>query len=241
MRRQSRGPADQPRRWWTANRAAYDEVREALADQPFLRLQERNDLLFAKGRFAVRDKGANIDSFALRIHFPPKYPSGLPVVELIDQRIPTSPDRHVNKDRSACLYVPEEWLARRPDKSFKTFLDIPVRNFLLGQLYYEKHGRFPPTGERAHYGAGLVEAYADVLGVKAKIRPLYYWLRILSSETTKGHWRCPCQSGEIIRECCRDEVFEKQHATPVWLAKRMKQQIEIELKRSNQSLYRDDV
>ena len=241
MRRHSHGPKDKPRRWWEAKPDVYTEVQRALAEQPFLRLQERGDHLFAKGRFVVREKGVDIDSFSVRVHFPPTYPSGLPVVVLTGDRIPTSPDRHVNTDRSACLYVPEEWLARRPDDRFETFLKIPVRNFLLGQLYFEKYGRFPPTGERAHYGAGLIEAYADVLGVKDKIRPLYYWLRILSTPSSKGHWLCPCRSGNIVRHCCREEVSEKQEATPVWLAKRMKRQIESELTRTKRGKFRDDV
>jgi hypothetical protein len=241
MRRHNHGPRDKPRRWWATKPDIYDEVQRALAAQPFLRLQERGDHLLAKGRFVVRDKDVDLDSFTLRIHFPPNYPSGLPVVELTGDRIPTSPDRHVNTDRSACLYVPEEWLARRPNDRFETFLNIPVRNFLLGQLYYEKYKTFPPTGERAHYGAGLVEAYADVLSVSDKVRPLYYWLRILSSPSTKGHWLCPCRSGKIIRHCCREEVSAKQEATPVWLARRMKRQIEMELIRTKRGKFRDDV
>ena len=169
--------------------------------------------------FGVKSEGQTVDSFPVRIHFPGNYPHGLPIVEVLGERIPTSPDRHINSDRSACLYVPEEWLAHRPDDRFLTFLRIPVRNFFLGQLYYETHKRFPPTGERQHYGAGLIDAYSDILGVPAKINEIHYWLRILASNRSKGHWKCPCGSGKIVRQCCRQLVFDKQQNTPVSPAK----------------------
>lgn len=232
MHRRNRGPDRRLRRWWTARPWAYDEVISALADQPLLRLEQTANNVLIKGRFSVCDKGITLDSFAVRIHFPANYPSDLPIVELVGDRIPTSPDRHVNSDRSACLFVPEEWLAQRPDSNFASFLRIPVRNFLLGQLYFEKHKVFPPTGERAHYGAGLVEAYADILGVDAEIKGLHYWLRLLSTTGSKGHWLCPCDSGAVIRKCCRDKVFQKQQALPKSLAERMKRKVEKELNSS---------
>lgn len=79
MRRHSHGPRDKPRRWWVAKPEIYDEVQTALAAQPFLRLQERGDHLFAKGRFVVRDKGVDLDSspcgFTFRQTIHPVFPS----------------------------------------------------------------------------------------------------------------------------------------------------------------------
>ena len=234
MRRQNLGRDNRPRRWWKIRPSALDDITTALSAQPLLRLTEVDGKLILKGMFGVKSEGQTVDSFPVRIHFPGNYPHGLPIVEVLGERIPTSPDRHINSDRSACLYVPEEWLAHRPDDRFLTFLRIPVRNFFLGQLYYETHKRFPPTGERQHYGAGLIDAYSDTLGVPAKINEIHYWLRILASNRSKGHWKCPCGSGKIVRQCCRQLVFDKQQNTPVWLAKRMKREILKELEHRRQ-------
>ncbi|WP_158586647.1 hypothetical protein [Henriciella mobilis] len=234
MRRQNLG-RDSPRpRWWKIHPSARDNIVTALHAQPLLRLTEAEGRLVIKGRFGVHSDGRTLDSFPVRIHFPGNYPNGLPIVEVLGDRVPTTPDRHINSDRSACLYVPEEWLAHRPDDDFSTFLSVPVRNFFLGQLYYEKHKRFPPTGERQHYGAGLIDAYADILGVSANINEIHYWLRILASDRSKGHWDCTCGSGKIVRQCCRQLVFDKQQDTPVWLAKRMKREILKELEHRRQ-------
>ncbi|MBO6690189.1 MAG: hypothetical protein JJ931_11890 [Henriciella sp.] len=234
MRRQNLG-RDSPRpRWWKIHPSARDNIVTALHAQPLLRLTEAEGRLVIKGRFGVHSDGRTLDSFPVRIHFPGNYPNGLPIVEVLGDRVPTTPDRHINSNRSACLYVPEEWLAHRPDDDFSTFLSVPVRNFFLGQLYYEKHKRFPPTGERQHYGAGLIDAYADILGVSANINEIHYWLRILASDRSKGHWDCTCGSGKIVRQCCRQLVFDKQQDTPVWLAKRMKREILKELEHRRQ-------
>lgn len=212
--------------------AAYADVVGALADQPLLRISESDGLIVIRGRFQVHADEGVIDTFRIRILFPRNYPRGLPILFETGGRIPAIPDRHVNPGNgSACLYVPEEWLFRRRDDSFSTFLSVPVRNYFLGQLYYETHGRFPPTGEREHYGVGLIAAYADILGTKQDLKTLHYWLRILSAKASKGHWLCPCGSNDIIRNCCRQEVQDKRDAIDRKLAKQMLREVEAEMVR----------
>ena len=99
--------------------------------------------------------------------------------------------------------------------------DVPVRNFFLGQLYYEQHGCFPKGCERAHYQTGMLDAYGDVLGVEPQEKTLQYWLRIVSAKASKGHWDCPCGSAKIIRKCCRDEAHAKRMKIGRSLAKEM--------------------
>lgn len=173
-------------------------------------MAERGGIKIIKGRYRVLEEGACLAIFRIRIEVPPTYPRDLPVLFETGGRIPTIHDRHINSARGdACLYVPEEWKANHADQTFKTWLEVPVRHFLLGQLYYEQHGHFS-HGERAHYAVGMIDAYAELLGVERSEKKMQYWLRILSAKPSKGHWDCPCGSRKIIRHCCRDQVQERR-------------------------------
>ena len=155
--------------WWVLYPDYLDDLEGALRDQPLLRLYEQDGAKSVRGRFQVLIDRKVADSFLIRIALPSNYPKGLPTLYEIDGRIPRIVDRHINsRAGEACLYVPEEWLAKRKDDRFSTFLNVAVRNFFLAQLYFEQHRRYP-HGERPHYGAGMIEAYADILGIRAKV------------------------------------------------------------------------
>ena len=207
--------------WWVLYPKVYEELKSALTKQPHLRLREMNNAVSIRGRFQVVADGKVIDSFRIRIAIPDSYPRQLPILYETEKRIPKIPNRHVNpKNGDACLYVPEEWKAKRRDASFSTWLNVPVRNFFFGQLYYEQHKRFP-HGERAHYLSGMIEGYVDVLDVEPKEKKLHYWLRILAAKTSKGHWECPCGSRKIIRKCCYNKVYAKRQMIDRKLAREM--------------------
>lgn len=98
---------------------------------------------------------------------------------------------------------------------------MPVRNFFLGQSYYEEHDCFPNGNERPHAEAGIIEAYADILGMPPQVPAMIYMLRILSAKSTKGHWVCPCGSALVIRKCCHKEVSTKRQKIGQSIAKKM--------------------
>lgn len=232
MNRRSHGRPNRRPPWWRIYPQAYKELSEALDGQSLLRLTEENGEIVIRGRFQVLVDGRVLDGYTVLIMLPANYPRGLPTVFETGGRIPPIPDRHVNpRDGSACLYVPEEWLARRRDDTFGTFLSVPVHNYFLGQLYYEVHRRFPPTGVREHYEAGMIDAYADVLGVKANLRTLQRWLRPIAAKRSKGHWLCPCGSETIVRRCCRGIIQSKRDLLCSRLASRMLRNVELEIAR----------
>lgn len=212
MSKHNRGRAKRRPPWWVLYPDSYSELTSALQTQPHLRLLEIDGQKAIRGRFTVSIDGKRFDQFLVRIEIPATYPRTLPVLYVTGDRIRRVPERHVNSAKGdTCLYVPAEWLAKRPDDRFETWLRLAVRNYFLAQRYFEEHGRFPPEGERRHYGEGMMDAYVELLGTPRDIKKMHYLLRILSAKASKGHWLCPCGSKKIIRKCCRQEIHNKRN------------------------------
>lgn len=80
----------------------------------------------------------------------------------------------------------------------------PVRNYFLGQALVEA-GHPWPFGERKHGYAGLVQAYEELLGVEGR-DAIFRYLRYLQGPDIKGHWTCPCGSGDPLQRCHLEEL-----------------------------------
>jgi hypothetical protein len=52
---------------------------------------------------------------------------------------------------------------------------------------------------------GILEFYEGYLGAKDPIALLEF-MRALIKEKVRGHWKCPCSSGAIIRNCHKGAV-----------------------------------
>lgn len=93
-------------------------------------------------------------------------------------------------------------LAITSDTSFASFIEGPLRNFFLSQLYFEEHGDWP-FGQRKHGIDGLIEAVGRILGTKLDRAAAIRHLNSLTGGDPKGHWECVCGSGLKIRDCNR--------------------------------------
>jgi len=196
--------------------ALLEEVRNAIAaDQPDLRVAIVDGLVSARGSYALRDGDIVLDRYEVEIKFPREYPKALPVVEEIGGRIPRTADRHISRDGTACLLVPEEWLLSQ-DQSFKAFLSGPMKSFFLGQLLVEAGMRWP-FGQRSHGHEGLIEAYLELLGINDSSRVPAY-LDCLRKKALKGHFDCPCGSEKRLRNCHRAELQELSKRIPPRIA-----------------------
>lgn len=226
MSRPNRGRTKRRPPWWVLYPDRYLELMSALRTQQQLRLSEIDGRKIVRGRYNVMVDGKRFDSFRVRIEVPRDYPQALPVLFLTDDRVPRIPDRHVNSaNGDTCLYVPAEWMVKRPDDHFDTWLRLPVRNYFLAQRYYEEHGRFPPDGERRHYDEGMLDAYAELLGTSRNLKKMHYLLRILSHKNSKGHWLCPCGSKRKVRKCCSVAIQEKRVSVDRKIALKMLQDV----------------
>ena len=203
------------------------EVKAVIAfDQPKLHAGVSNADIRVQGTYLVFENGVvsnpagPISEFEIDMVLPARYPHREPKVYEVGGRIPRKPDRHINSDGDCCITVWEHWLLTAPDHSFAAFLDGPVNEFFLGQHSYESTGTWP-FGERSHGQKGLVEAYADGLGIPHRKSSLNYYLRLLSQAWPKGHWLCPCGSGKRLRYCHRADLMHLHDRVPPRMAKLM--------------------
>jgi hypothetical protein len=187
-------------------------VKQAITfDQPYLSAVELDDYFQISGKFIVApsyDEAANgaIDHFEICIIVRRNFPRSEPIVFETGKRIPKTVDRHCYADGACCTGVWDEWRAKHNRPTLETFLEGPVRNYFLSQIYFEIHGSWP-FGERSHGIAGIWEACADLLEVKNDPKLILRYLRVLAAPWPKGHWLCPCGSLRLIRECHLNELW----------------------------------
>lgn len=208
-----------------------DAVKSAIAfDQPKLVAIRDGRRFIVRGAYLLFERSiashpdGPMTEFLIEIQLPDNYPRGEPRIFETGNRIPWIEDRHVNRDGNCCVTVWEHWLACTEDNSLQAYLNGPVYEFFLSQYLFEKTGRWP-FGERPHGIDGLIEAYAESLGIESDPDILFYHLRLLAKRWPKGHWLCPCRSGKIVRTCHKAEMAALHDRIPSHLAARMLQRM----------------
>jgi len=211
--------------WYESNRKLFREEREGLASaHPLLRLAvvgfgfQINSVCGLKSECAVVHGIYGLDApdvsrqieYSIVLVLPKNYPKTPPAMFCNDPKLPIGNiDRHIMKDGHACLGVHAEIGSRwKPESMIVTFLDDLVAPFLAWQAYYDVHHEPPPWGERSHYKQGILEYYAELLGrpIDSSIEG---FMRLLArANRPKGHEPCPCNSGERLRNCHRDILYE---------------------------------
>jgi hypothetical protein len=177
-----------------------------------------DDSVHLKGGFPIIEKGVELDRFQLDIEIPGDFPKNIPITKEIAGRIPIKPDWHAfGDDKSLCVIVPEEWLINPQSGSVIAFIDGPLRNFLIAHALAEA-GQKRPMGERPHGGAGLIEAYGEMLD-SGDPRATEQYLLYLAKKKFKGHWNCPCGSMKKLRNCHLAKVYQLQQRIPRYVAK----------------------
>ncbi len=189
--------------WWLARPEALEDIRQSLVG-PYasLRLTEDGDKIEVHGTYPVVHGEEVLDQYEVRIRFPETYPDDPPEVWETAGKIPRLADRH--NSETACLFVPFEWRMRRPDLSFRTFLDDAMRGYFIGQSLAEL-GKPWPFGEREHGVEGMLQALADLLGVQ-DLEAARQAMLMLLKPAIKGHWNCFCGSGRRLRNCHGDRL-----------------------------------
>lgn len=193
--------------WFEREPEAFEAVRRLLVQKyPTLHARQIGGAVVIKGTLGINHDGVEVDRYHLELRLPDNYPISLPMVWETAERIPREMDRHVHPTSGAlCLGVNEElWIAMNGDFSVDRVLDIPVRNFLIGNSLVEQ-GQDWPTGDRSHGLRGIMEFYETLVGIKGE-RALFLFLRSFLLKKLKGHWPCPCGSGNILRRCHMDGV-----------------------------------
>lgn len=153
-----------------------------------------------RGTYALQTDARVFDRYQIEVLLPNDYPSRLSRVWETGGRIPREPDRHVFLDGALCLGTPLAlWIGLGGDFKLERVLDIPLRNFLIGNSLVE-HGEPWPNGERTHGATGMIEHLSELLGTAQPVMVATFVQAVAAGGVSK-HSRCPCASGRKILKC----------------------------------------
>lgn len=190
-------------------------------EQPELTARVHKDMVVVEGKLLVGPSGAWFDVYDFLLAFLPGFPDVEPLVWEVASRVPRTADRHVfPKDGNCCLGVWEGWLICAASHIVADFMGRPMQSYFEGQTYFEMHGDWP-YGQRSHGLQGVVEAFADVLGVDHLIASVRDHLTALSKQQVRGHHACPCGSGRRLRNCHLEQVRAMAGRVSPAMARRM--------------------
>ena len=118
---------------------------------------EKNKLVVT-GYFPVLDENGNcLDSYKLAIVFPDSYPKWVPEVYMLESTGKWLSDRHIERDGRGCLCLPHEVLTYLSEGiDFNSFWGKLIYPWLIGQVYFDKHGKWPYPA-RSHGKKGILE------------------------------------------------------------------------------------
>ena len=179
-----------------------------------------------RGTFVVwSDDRKELDRYQVEIRLLGRYPKKLPIVKEVGGRIPRNPDRHVNRDGSACVLMPEDRGRCFPEGApFSAYLDGPLHDFFLSQTWYEREGKWP-FDQWSHGALGILEYYRNLIGVTDG-HTVSRYVRVLSYPKIKRHLLCPCGSGKRLCVCCYDQMMQLRSTTDPEFAKRSLRMLE---------------
>ena len=153
------------------------------------------------------------ESFDIELLIPEAYPAELPWVRETGTKI-DGDYGHVFQNGRLCLAVPVEErriFARQP--SLLGFVNRLVVPYLYGYCYWKKFGEHP-FGEQSHGVEGIAGYYVERLELNDDLAALAVVASLLE-HGYRGHHRCPCGSGEIVRKCHGAALRElHEHHTP---------------------------
>ncbi len=193
--------------WHMDDPLALGRLRKILRDRyPTLHVRMRGDFVHVEGTFAALTEDAHEDRYAINVRLPADYPRSIPSIWETAGRIERNIDRHVFPATGAlCVGVPVElWINLKGDFCIENYLEKAVRPYLIGNSLFEE-GQPWPFSQSSHGSYGVLEFYERHLGTRDS-RVVGRFLLDLLKGKVKGHWPCPCGSGQPLRKCHGEQV-----------------------------------
>ena len=171
-------------------------------------LEQESVVVYGTYGISFSDSKDQIE-YGICILLPDRYPKQLPVLFCNDPKLPIDNiDRHILSDGSACLGVYTDLMTRWSMKSdIANFLENFAAPFLVWQVYYDAHRKPPSWGQRSHFADGIIEYYAELLGLNKRKSVIEFMKLLARKNRPKGHERCPCGSGKRLRNCHRELLY----------------------------------
>ncbi len=187
----------------------YFELVNDVSKYPDLNIQWEKDQLFVQGDYKFSRKYNGIictDTFFLRIEISTLFPEELPIVHEIGNKIPK--EYHKNSSTALCLGTDVElYQIFYQDKKFSTFMNKILNPYLYRWLYISTYNS-EPWKDRPHGNNGIIESYAEILGIDKAPETVLQFLYILANENARINTKCPCGSGKKTK-CCHMHILNK--------------------------------
>jgi hypothetical protein len=153
-----------------------------------------------RGTLPLEQNGRVFDRYLIEVILPDDYPLRPPRVWETAGRIPHNAERHTFLDGALCIGTPLAlWIVLAGNFTLDRVLDIPVRNFLIGNSLVEQ-GEPWPHDEFSHGAEGMLEHLSELIGTVRPVMAATFLLAMADGGVTK-HSPCPCQSGKKILKC----------------------------------------
>ena len=132
----------------------------------------------------------------------------VPILWLPNEKSPFGFE-HIYQDKTCCLGVTHEIITIWGEvQTAKDFFDKIIDTFLINYLSY-KNNRVCVTGDRPHGKLGITDYYKKFFNVdNEQCEKILRYVKIKAKrrEYAKGHNRCPCDSGNILRKCHGEQI-----------------------------------
>jgi hypothetical protein len=206
-----------PMPWHKRNPDLYAAEMSAVRRRyPDVAIQIERGKVCLKGLFPVQAQdGSTIRRYHLAMEFPVSYPEWVPDCLMLESTVQHIADRHMDANGRACLCLPHEVPAYFPEGiRFETYAERLLTPWLVGQAYFDVHGRWPPWPTRDHGMDGIIQGFADLLGISDTAVIDRYARLLVRESPAKGHEVCPCGSGRKLRDCHEDLYRRSREAIP---------------------------
>ncbi len=180
---------------------------------------DKNKVFMRGGLFITVPKTQKeIDRFGIEIELPDDYPSSVPLIREIENRIPKIMDRHFLSNGVACLFFrDEQYKFYNKNTSIVEFIQISVYNFFLSQSYFEMTGKWL-FGEWSHGKPAVWEYYAEELGTD-DIDTIGRFLCFLSADKLDVKQECYCGNRKLLVNCHISKVAQMRKVVPLHKAR----------------------
>jgi len=189
--------------WWEKRADIYSRDRGLVEKYyPALIFKTNKYRLSLEGTLVLKTSSGIPKTAKINILFPSDYPkSALRAFEVDNQFGGPNPERHINKDKSFCLYFP---LKANFDFDHQhtiiDFIDV-LLVFLKKQFIYERTGKWPGK-EEPHafeaYEKYYYEMYHGSDSPETRALLKKYWA---INQKIGRNDRCPCGNGSKYKKC----------------------------------------
>jgi len=156
----------------------------------------------------------------LSIQIPEDFPTSLPMVFEISNRIEKTPDNHVNYDGSLCLGAPIRLkMVMKKNASLTHFFEKCILPYLYAVILKINTDKPFVFGELAHGNAGLIEDFKSLFNLSEE-KQVHHMLFLLGKNKKEANrLTCPCGCEKRLSTCRyfkRVQQMRKLFSRSVW-------------------------